>query len=134
MSSIIINISNCKQPGLTSIKRKITIREHVKDYSTDTYTVPYLLEHFDASDNKVALVPDVNYTLIADNTKRIWIGPGGVTSREYVAGWTEMGLYDFFQNLQKTYSDTQILTGEISRLDGIGFFDPVVEGPDPVLP
>lgn len=121
---IVINISNSKLQGLTAIKRVITIKEHVKDYSTSTYTVPYLLEHFDASDNKVVLIPDVNYTLIADNIQRIWIGPGGATSREFVEGWTEMGMYDFFQQLQKTYSDIQILTGEISRLDGIGYFDP----------
>jgi len=129
-----INISNSKLLGLGTIKRVVSIEQYICNMATTTYTVPYLLEHFDASDNKVTLIPDVNYTLIADNTKSIWIGPGGTSSREYVAGWTEMRLYDFFQNLQKTYSDSQILTGEISRLDGIGFFDPVVEGPDPVVP
>jgi len=134
MSSIIINISNCKQPGLTEIKRTVTVDQHYKNYQQAVFTVPYIVQHIDPNDQPSALIPDITGVLIADNIKRVWVRANGTFSEEPEVNTVEMGLYDFFENLQKTYSDSQILTGEISRLDGIGFFDPVVEGPDPVVP
>lgn len=39
-----------------------------------------------------------------------------------------MGLYTYFVELQKTYTDVQILTQQIMTLDAEGFFDPVIGG------
>lgn len=109
--------------GLNNVKRSVKITQHVKMYDSNTYSVPYVVEHFDENDQPLKLIPDVHYHLIADNVKRIWIGPGGATSRTFTEGWQEMGLFDFFQLLQKTYTDEQIISNEILRLDSEGFFN-----------
>lgn len=128
MSAIIINISNSKIPGLTTVKRSITISGHTKDYQNESFTVPYVLEHFDSNYFKISIIPDVYYTLLADNIKRIWVKPDGTTSGTYIPDGTEMGLYTYFVELQKTYTDVQILTQQIMTLDAEGFFDPVIGG------
>ena len=53
MAAIVINISNSKKVGLTDVRRKITINGHIKDYVESVYTIPYLLEHFNANDEKI---------------------------------------------------------------------------------
>lgn len=123
MAAIIINISNSKKIGLTNVKRKITINGYTKDYVNSVYTIPYLLEHFDVNDEKIHLIPDVNYTLVADNIKSIWVRANGTTSRVYIDSAQEFKMYDFFQQLQKTYSDQQIISSQIIELDSSGYFD-----------
>ena len=123
MAAIVINISNSKKVGLTEVKRKITINGHQKDYVDSVYTIPYLLEHFNVNDEKIDLIPDVNYTLVADNIKSIWVRANGTTSRVFIADGQEFKMFTFFQQLQKTYTDEQIIGGQIAELDSSGFFD-----------
>lgn len=123
MAAIVINISNSKKVGLTDVRRKITINGHIKDYVESVYTIPYLLEHFNANDEKIDLIPDVNYTLVADNIKSIWVRANGTTSMVFIADGQEYKMFTFFQQLQKAYTDEQIIGSQIAELDNSGYFD-----------
>lgn len=121
--SIVINISNSKIEGLLGIKRTVTVVEHIKNYTEESFTIPYVLQHYNSLDEKITAIPDVNYVLVADNVKRIWVRANGTTSWTFIADGQEFGMFDFFQALQHTYTDVQILTGQILQLDAEGFFD-----------
>ena len=121
--SIVINISNSKIQGLTGIKRTVTVTEHTKNYTEESFAIPYVLQHYNDIDEKITAIPDVNYTLVANNVKRIWVRANGTTSRTFIADGQEFGMFTFFQNLQKTYTDQQILTMQILQLDAEGYFD-----------
>lgn len=123
MPAITINISNCKTEGLQAIERKITIIEHIRNYEAESFTVPYLLEHFNIFQEKVTDIPDRNYTLVADNVKRIWVRANGSTSKTFISDGQEFGMYNFFIILQKSLTDVQILNAQIADLDLNGFFD-----------
>lgn len=123
MSSIIINISNCKQPGLTEIKRTVTVDQHCKNYQQAVFTVPYIVQHIDPNDQPSALIPDITGVLIADNIKRVWVRANGTFSEEPEVNTVEMGMFDYFEQLQKNASDTAIITGQILLLDSQEYFD-----------
>ena len=120
---IIINISNSKAFGLEEVRRRITVRQHIKNYELTTFTVPYTIEHLDANSIKIDLIPDISSHLIADNVKRVWVRANGTLAREPEPNTTEMGMYDYFEMLQKNASDTAIITGQILLLDSQNFFD-----------
>ena len=117
----LIDISNA--PGASVIKRKVEIRSHTKDYYNETYVVPYKIKHYDNNNDAIMCIPDYISVLNANNGKRVWIGPQGQYSEVFVAGYTEMGQYDFLQNLQKTLTDQQIITAQIQKLDTEGKFN-----------
>jgi hypothetical protein len=121
--SIIINISNSKINGLLDVRRTVTVVEYIKNYSEESFTIPYVLQHYDDLGQKITAIPDVYYTLVASNAKKIWVRANGTTSREFIADGQEYGMFTFFQNLQKLYTDQQILTQQILQLDSEGYFD-----------
>jgi len=123
MAAIVINISNSKMQGLLDIKRTITVIEHIKNYVEESFTIPYVLQHYNDLDEKITAIPDVNYTLVADNTINIWVRANGTTSRTFIADGQEFKMFNFFQQLQKTYTDEQIIASQIAELDSSGFFD-----------
>lgn len=123
MSAIIISISNCKQPGLTEIRRRIIVDQHYKNYSESVFTVPYVLQHMDPNDQPSTLIPDITGVLIADNIKRVWVRQNGTASKVPEPNTIEMGMFDYFVQLQKNISDDMIITGQVLELDVNEYFD-----------
>lgn len=123
MSAIIVSISNCQQPGLTEIRRRIVIDQQYKNYAESVFTVPYVLQHMDPNDQSSILIPDITGVLIANNIKRVWVRQDGTASTVLEANTVEMGMFDYFCQLQRNVSDDMIITGQILELDTAGYFN-----------
>lgn len=123
MASITVNISNSKIPGLTSVKRKVIIDQHNKDYKNQTYALPCTIEHYDENYNKIDSIVDITKVITVDNIKRIWVRANGSFSYTYEDNTQEMGMYDYFQSIQKLYSDEMILSNQVLSLDSQNYFD-----------
>lgn len=125
MSEIIINISNCQQAGLTDIRRRIIVDQHYKNYRENVFTVPYTLQYLDPNDQP-SIIPDITGVLIADNNKKVWVRANGTASRVPEPNTVEIGMFDYFVQLQKNVSDDMIITGQILELDIAGFFNSII--------
>lgn len=119
-----VNISD--YPEVAGIKRRVVVYSHHKSYFEEKYSVPYTIEHYKESGDKLSIIPDHNSILYADNSKRIWVKADGSFSETEIPDGIETGMYDYFELLQKNLSDSQIIAGQILRLDSLGQFNTYV--------
>lgn len=119
---ISINISD--HPLVPSIKRRVVVQEHHKSYSGEVYTVPYTIQHYNEGYyDHLSFIPDLIDVLRAENSKIVWVKADGTFSEEEEPETTPMGMYSYFEMLQKNISDIAIITGQILLLDSKGKFD-----------
>ena len=120
MAAIVINISNA--PGASVIKRKVIVEEYHKSYVNENYVVPYKIEHYDSNDQRLPYIPDYVNVLIADNIIRVWVNAQLQYFDVETPNCTEMGMFQYLQELQKHVSDEVIINGQFQILDGQGRF------------